>query len=701
LEFTLENHPREYLMLLTLQRTIKTQLQVAVKKAFNIELELSDITAEYPPKTELGDLAFPIAFEIAKRLKASTGTKQNPRQLADKIRAELLIDESINRIETAGAGYINFFLDRGKVFNDLFRAEKTLKLDEISGGKLIVEHTSINPNKAAHIGHLRNAVLGDTIVRMLQASGENVETHNYIDNTGVQVADVVVGFKYLEKKTLTEIEAISERFDYYCWDLYAQVGKFYEENPENKKLRAQTLHEIEHSEGETALIAEHVSNRILKAHLDTMWRLGIVYDVLPRESDVLHLNFWQTAFEKLKEKGAIYFEAEGKNKGCWVMRAEEKTSEEKSPENENQEDSQSQYDADKILVRSNGTVTYTGKDIAYHLWKLGQLGLDFKYRPFSTYPDGKMVWISTSKETDETKKDLGFGNGVAYFNVIDVGQSYPQAYVKLGVKLLSTDDRIDRSAHLAYEKVVLTPASAKELGYELSEEDSKRTQVSMSGRKGLGVKADDLIDKSKEKVLARVNSSERYKDVSLEEREDISHRIAVSGLRYFLLKYTRSSIIAFDFDEALAFEGETGAYLLYAVVRVNSIFRKLTESGKSLEVTLTQEQIKELFSLKDEETGWDGNYLWGMVYLASRLQDILRLSINALEPTYLAKYAYDIAKSLSHFYALKKGSHYVYKLVDETDPTRYQLLVAIVDYIRRQLEQSLWILTGVEPVEKM
>ncbi|MBI4853572.1 MAG: arginine--tRNA ligase [Acidobacteria bacterium] len=684
-------------MLLTLQRTIKTQLQVAVKKIFELELELADITAEYPPKTELGDLAFPIAFEIAKRLKASTGTKQNPRQLADKLRNELSTINGVSRVETAGAGYINFFLERGKVFDRLFKSEKSLKLDDISGGKLIVEHTSINPNKAAHIGHLRNAVLGDTIVRMLQASGETVEIHNYIDNTGVQVADVVVGFKYLEKKSLAEIEAIKERFDYYCWDLYAQVGKFYEENPENKKFRAQTLHEIEHNEGETALVAEHVSNRILKTHLDTMWRLGIAYDVLPRESDVLHLNFWQTAFEKLKEKGAIYFETEGKNKGCWVMRAEDRA------ENENtaQDETESQYEADKILVRSNGTVTYTGKDIAYHLWKLGQLGLDFEYRPFSTYPNGKIVWITTAKESAENRKDLGFGNGVAYFNVIDVGQSYPQAYVKLGVKLLSTDNRIDRSAHLAYEKVVLTPSSAKELGYELSEEDSKRTQVSMSGRKGLGVKADDLIDKSKEKVLAKINSNPDYSDVSLEEREDISQRIAVSGLRYFLLKYTRSSVIAFDFEEALAFQGETGVYLLYAVVRVNSMFRNLTEKGKSLKVNLTESQINDLFSLKDELTGWDGNYLWAIVYLASRLQDTLRLSINSLEPTHLAKYAYDLARSFSHFYAVKKEGKYIYKVIDETDSLRYQLLVALSDYVRRQLEQALWILTGVEPVEKM
>ncbi len=678
-------------MLLKLHRTIKAQLQDAVKKVFDIEVAANEIILEYPPKTEMGDLAFPIAFEIAKRLKASTGTKQNPRQLADKIRAELTTIEGVARIETAGAGYINFFLDRGVFFHNVFNAEKSLKLDEITGGKLIVEHTSINPNKAAHIGHVRNAVLGDTIVRMLKASGEEVETHNYIDNTGVQVADVVVGFKYIEKKSLEEVAAITEQFDYYCWDLYAQVGKFYEESPDSKQLRAQTLHEIEHNIGDTAVLAEYVSSRILKTHLDTMWRLGITYDVLPRESDVLHLNFWQTAFEKLKEQGAIYYETEGKNKGCWVMKAEKDTAADNATDlQENEQDSQ--YDADKILVRSNGTVTYAGKDIAYHLWKLGQLGLDFKYRPFYTYPDGKEVFITTSEESVENKAGLGFGNGVAYFNVIDVGQSYTQAYVKLGVKLLSKDDRIDRSAHLAYEKVVLTPASAKELGYELSEEETKRTQVSMSGRKGLGVKADDLMSKLEEKARHKVD--ERYKDASLAERQAIVHKIMVSSLRYFLMKYTRNSIIAFDFEEALAFQGEAGPYVLYAIVRVNSIFRKLVEQGKSTEVNLTVEEINSVLSIKDD-TGWDGNYLWALIYLSSRLSDVLRLSISALEPTHIAKYVYQLAASFSNFYNIP-----AYKIVDVNDPVRYQVLIAVTGYIRRQLEQALWIL-GIEPADKM
>lgn len=676
-------------MLLTLQQRIKKELQGAIKRAFETDIAVTELVAEYPPKTELGDLAFPVAFELAKRMKAATGTKQNPRQLADRLRTELGQIEGVSRIETAGAGYLNFFLDRGYCLKALTTAN-SLAFADTSGGKLIVEHTSINPNKAAHIGHVRNAVLGDTIVRLLRASGETVEVHNYIDNTGVQVADVVVGFKYLEQKSLDEIAIITERFDYYCWDLYARVGKFYEESPENKKLRAQTLHELEHNLGDTPQMAEYISQRILHCHLETMWRLGINYDVLPRESDILHLKFWQTAFEKLKESGAIYFETEGRNKGCWVMRAEVK--EEKRAAQEGEE---SQYEEDKILVRSNNTVTYTGKDIAYHLWKLGQLGLDFSYRPFHTYPDSHRVWITTTEryETDRPQ----FGNGVAYFNVIDVGQSYPQAYVKLGVKLLTSDERVERSAHLAYEKVVLKPSAARELGYELSEDESKRSQISMSGRKGLGVKADDLIDKLEEKALAEVKR--HHQDESESEQKAIAHQIAVSALRYFLLKYTRNSIIAFDFDEALAFEGETGTYIQYAVVRINSIFRKLSDVG-AITADVSSTRAFELLTLKDEESGWDGDYLWSLFYFAGRLQDIVRTAINTLEPTHVAKYAYQLAASFSEFYNKTKDGKPIYKIVAETDANRQRLLIALADYIRQQLTQALDLL-GITVPEKM
>jgi len=532
-------------MATSLAEEIKEQLVRLVREQFDVEL--GEVVVETPPQREMGDLAFPLAFELAKRLKAATGEKQNPRELAGKLAAGLRDLTGVSRVEIAGPGYLNVFFDRPRFFSSLV-GERTAKGSTPTGGggKLIVEHTSINPNKAAHIGHVRNAVLGDTTARLLQATGEEVEVHNYIDNTGVQVADVVVGFLHLEKRSRAEIEALTTRswteraesFDYYCWELYARVGAWYEEDRSRLQIRAATLHEIEAGNNPTAEIAELISSRIVDCHLATMARLDIGYDLLARESEILHLQFWAHAFEKLKETGAIVFESTGRNRGCWVMKAEEghrddSTTVEGSESGENDE-----FDADKIIVRSNGTVTYTGKDIAYHLWKLGKLGLDFHYRFLCHDHHGREVWVTTSEEPAAAATHPPFGNGTAFLNVIDVGQSYPQANVKRGVMMIDHDERVARSAHLAYEKVTLTPAAAAELGSILSEADTQRQQIGMSGRKGLGVKADDLLDRLEAEAGREVAA--RHPELSAAQQQSIAHQIAVAALRYFLLKFTRT-----------------------------------------------------------------------------------------------------------------------------------------------------------------
>lgn len=666
----------------SLAQNIKQSLLTIVRDKFNIELP--EIAMEVPPRTELGDLAFPIAFELAKRIKAAIGVKRNPREIATILAEGLNAIAGVSRVEVAGAGYLNVFFDRASIFNQLV-TEKVETLTS-SDNKLIVEHTSINPNKAAHIGHVRNAVLGDTVVRILKANGENVEVHNYIDNTGVQVADVVVGFLHLEYKTLEEIKAIAEmadRFDYYCWDLYARVGAWYEEDKSRLEIRARTLHEIEEGNGLTAEVAEYISSRIVDCHLDTMRRLDISYDLLARESEILHLKFWVQAFEKLKESGAIVYETEGRNKDCWVMKAEGADA---------QANEESEHDADKIIVRSNGTVTYTGKDIAYHLWKLGKLGLDFYYRPLRKEScwirGGHEIWITTANESLAVASHPEFGNGTAFLNVIDVGQSYPQANVKRGVMMIDHDERVARSAHLAYEKVTLTPAAAVELGTELSEADAQRQQIGMSGRKGLGVKADDLMDRLDASALNEVQS--RHADLSLEEQKHIAHQIAVAALRYFLLKYTRTSIIAFDFKEALSFEGETGPYIQYSAVRANNIFRKLGKRPDELQTefaSIGADQVNEFFS------GESGNELWSLVYFALRLDDVIQLAASGFEPTHIAKYAFQLAKQFNLFY-------HNFHILSEVDAVRKTLLLFVADVVRRRLEQALSLL-GIEIPERM
>jgi len=672
-----------------LSAEIKQRLIALVRDSFNLELD--DLVVEIPPKTELGDLAFPVAFDLAKRIKAATGEKKNPRELATKLAEGLTAVPGVARVEVAGAGYLNVFLDRAQIFTQLANPQSAIPSSQ--SGKLIVEHTSINPNKAAHIGHVRNAVLGDTTARILKATGENVEIHNYIDNTGVQVADVVVGFLHLENNSLDEIKALAERpvakrddsFDYYCWDLYSRVGAWYEEDKSRLEVRAKTLHEIEEGGNRTAEAAEYISSKIVDCHLDTMARLDISYDLLACEKEVLHLHFWARAFEKLKASGAIVYETEGRSKGCWVMRAEESQISNLKSEGEEPE-----YDPDKIIVRSNGTVTYTGKDIAYHLWKLGKLGLDFHYRPLRRDHRGHEVWITTSDESEAAGQHPPFGNGTVFLNVIDVGQSYPQANVKKGVMMIDHDERVARSAHLAYEKVTLTPAAAKELGVELSEADAGRQQIGMSGRKGLGVKADDLIDRLEADALKEVQS--RHADLSVDQQKKIARQIAVAALRYFLLKYTRTSIIAFDFEEALKFRGETGPYLQYSVRRLSNIFSELGRSADDVRSDFNQLSADEIASYFSGEVG---DALWSLVYFASRLDEVVQLAANAFEPTHVAKYAFQLADQFNGFYQDKR-----FHILKESDSKRKTVLLMVADVVRRKLEQALSLL-GIEVPEKM
>jgi arginyl-tRNA synthetase len=666
--------------LLELQTELRERVREAALENFNVEPE--QIASEVPPRIELGDLAFPVAFEIAKQVKQQTGEKQNPRNIAERLKEALEKSESVARVEVAGAGYLNVFFDRAKFLKEFADAEALPKLkfsDDAARPKRMVEHTSVNPNKAAHIGHVRNSVLGDTFVRILRANGDRTEVQNYIDNTGVQVADVVVGFVHLENKNLAEIKQIAadlktegKSFDYYCWDLYTRVGQFYKENEtENLKLRAQILHELESGAGDIYELADYVATRNVECILDTMERLDIRYDLLPRESEILHLHFWQTAFEKMQELGVIRFETEGKNAGCWVMPFGDYTGTE-------------EHDADKILVRSNGTVTYTGKDIAYQMWKLGLLGLDFNYKLFHTYPDGRQVWVTT-KETGDANAP-NFGSGEAAYNVIDSRQSYPQEIVKKGVAAISPEKGERASVHLAYEMVALSPAAAEELGFKLSEEDRLRPFIEMSGRKGLGVKADDLINRLEENALREVEA--RHAGLSEAEKRITASQIAVGALRYFLLKFTRNTIIVFDFAEALSFEGETGPYCQYAAVRANSIFRKLEENGESSAVSGMRDA--ELEAVADVLSGEIGNEIWSLLTLAARLEETVSHSANQNEPAFLAKFTFALAKAFNLFY-------HRHRIIAEENRAKRAVLITVADITRRQLIAALRTLGIIVP----
>ena len=631
------------------------------------------IVTEKPPRIEMGEAATPVCFELAKRLKRA------PRQIAQEIAAKLPPIDGVERVEIAGGGYVNFYFSRAAFLAaSLKEAETTPAVAAPDSPKCIVEHTNINPNKAAHIGHLRNAVLGDTFVRLLRRAGQRVEVQNYIDNTGVQVADVVIGFLRIAKKTTADVRALAAqpKFDYYCWDLYASVSRFFEEDKTRLALRGEMLKSIEEGAGEAAEMANIVAPAIVRCHLRTMERLGIEYDLLPRESEILHLKFWDAAFELLKQRNAIHLAPSGKNAGCWVMRM-----------NDGAEDADAEDDDAKIIVRSNGTVTYVGKDIAYQLWKFGLLGRDFHYEKFHTYPAGHTLWSSVSTGGDSSAP--AFGRAAIVYNVIDARQAYLQNVVVAGLRALGYEEQASRSVHFSYEIVALTPRCATELGYTLSEEDAKKPYVEVSGRKGLGVKADDLLDQLE--TAARAEVDERHPDSPDMERAAIAHAIAIGALRYFLLKFTRTATIAFDFKDALSFEGETGPYCQYAVVRARNIFRKLRDEQSDFDLSsldaVDESAAAGLFS------GSDGNAFWELTFLAGSLDTQIEAAVGAQEPAFVAKYAFQLAQAFNLFY------HH-HHILTESDVAKKKFLLQLSRLVEVQLVAALEML-GIESPERM
>jgi arginyl-tRNA synthetase len=763
-------------VVLELQQRLARCIRAALKEKFSLEIE--SVPIETPPDLRFGEIATPIALQLACTLRKA------PKVIAQEILSALGAVEGFAGFEVAGAGYINARLDRAAAVHAIAsvgshpnREETAVRMGH--PGHALVEHTSINPNKAAHIGHLRNAILGDTFVRLLRAADYKVDVQNYIDNTGVQVADVVVGFQHLEKRSLAEIrqlvsdydrrDAPAERqnsaalaqhqevtkhqgttsvvpnnphnsggalapvadlrpFDYYCWDLYARTSQWYgegtaEEQAAKKQIRLDTLHEIERGGNETAEVADLISTAVLRRHLETMLRLGIEYDFLPRESEILHLHFWDAAFEKLKQTGVLYFENEGKNKGCWVMNRPGSDAEPV------QNEDGPKGDEAKVIVRSNGTVTYVGKDIAYHLWKFGLLGRDFGYAKFFNYPDHE-CWISSVQGEENHPK---FGNATAIYNVIDSRQADPQANVIQALRGMGYAEQADHYTHFSYEMVALTPRCAEELGYSVGDEDKKKPYIEVSGRKGFGVKADDLIDK----LIATVQPLVDEKQAASPEpvRREIARQIAIGALRYFMLKVTRNSVIAFDFKDALSFEGETGPYIQYAVVRIRNIFRKggvtpeaaLAEfaklasqpvSGSASQPPAVAQTATEADALKGHDFsradsaeknegalapvpselasflyGPENEDIWALWLRAGRFSLVLEQSIAASEPAYLAKHAFQLAQEFANFY----HNHHI---LTEEDPARKTFLLATAAVTLRELVRSLALL-GIESPEAM
>jgi arginyl-tRNA synthetase len=666
-------------MILTVQRSVHDQIAAVARRLYDLH-SVPGFSVEVPPNRALGDLAVTIAFQLARTLRKA------PRAIALEIVGAAGSLDGISRMAAAPNGYLNLYLDR-RAFA-LARLQGDVPppgLDPDAAGKTVVEHTAINPNKAAHIGHLRNATLGDTLVRVLRFRGTPVEVQNYIDDTGVQVADVIVGFSELERKTLVEVRALAgdTRFDYYCWDLYSRVTDWYDGDQTRLAIRAKTLHALEHGGNDPAELGAFIVDRIVRAHLRTMGRLNIGYDLLTYEGDILRLHFWAHAFEILKASGAVFLQTEGRLAGCWVMRIDETGGQEPDADG----DPAAEEGREKVIVRSNGVVTYVGKDIANQFWKFGLLGLDFRYRRFDEPAHRGELWTTTSGAGDSSAPS--FGRATRIYNVIDSRQMYLQALLVQALRTLGHTREADRSIHFSYEMVALSHATARELGHEpeAAEDGARKPFVEVSGRKGLGVKIDDLLDLLTGKAASEV--AMRNPDMPEAERQRVAGQIAVGAIRYFMLKFSRGKVIVFDIEEALAFEGETGPYLQYAVVRANNIFAKLRER----EGTNEADVLAAVAAAPAGELDAEDSALWGLVFEAARLDEVVEQVVRTLEFSVLAKYAFGLAQMFNAFY-------HRWSILNEEQADRKVWRAAGAAYVRAQLTRTLDLM-GIEVPSRM
>ena len=662
-------------MILSVQRQVHDAIAEAIRKQFGVA-DVPPFAIEVPPTRALGDLAVPVAFQLARTLRKA------PKAIAQELAQALGAIPGIARVVATPNGYLNLYLERPAFFTA--RARQQVAPERAPGEKTIVEHTAINPNKAAHIGHLRNAALGDTLVRALNFRGTPVETQNYIDDTGVQVADVIVGFREIEHRTLDDVRRIGDttRFDYYCWDLYAKVTEWYNGDKERLAIRAAVLHDLEHGGNDAAAMGTFIVDRIVRAHLNTMARLNIGYDLLTYEGDILRLQFWAHAFEALKAQGAVFLQTEGKLAGCWVMRIEEGDA-------GADDDAEDPERREKVIVRSNGVVTYVGKDLANQFWKFGLLGLDFRYRLFATQSNGRSLWATTSGEREAGAPP--FGHAQRIYNVIDSRQMYLQALLSQALRTLGHPTEAENSIHFSYEMVALSHATARELGYEIAAEHAQKPFVEVSGRKGQGVKIDDLLDLLTNKAGAEV--AKRNPELTPEEWQRVGAQIAVAAIRYFMLKFSRGKLIVFDIEEALSFEGETGPYLQYATVRAGNIFHKLQDregiSEADVLAALDRTPADELTAESDDPT----HDLWAVVFEASRLDEVVEQVVRSLEFSGLAKYTFGLAQTFNAFY-------HRYPILNEEQPDRKRWRAAGVAYVRAQLTRALDLM-GIEVPNRM
>lgn len=628
---------------------LSEKLQELVKKEAAIlwpAIKIPPFDITEPPNIEFGDLSTALPLTLAKII------NNNPLDIAKQFKKSLDKQkiEYIREITVTQPGYVNFHINFADLSQHLFKKillqKENLGIDKKNKGNAIVEHTSINPNKAAHVGHLRNACLGDSVANILRTTGWEIEVQNYIDDTGVQLADVIVALNNFKDKQG------KRSFDYFCWDIYTKIQKIYEIDEKLKVQQEETLKLIEAGDNKIATQAIEVANKIINAHLATMSRLGITYDLLVWEKDIIDTGLWPAVFEDLKNKKLITQPTKGEHKGAWVV---------EFGNNERE---------DKIMVKSNGIATYTAKDLAYQMWKFGLLNIDFKYYQRVLQKNKKLLLttpagVALQKRKKTAKRIPGKPNKV--INIIDLRQSYPQKVIQDTLQKLGFDKQADNYIHLKYEVVKLSLAAIKELGIK-PEQDKE--SYAMSGREGIGVKIDDLMNKIEIKI----------KKINPELSSDDITNLASTTIRYYILRNRPEREVVFDFEEALRTNGNTGIYLQYAYVRCNNILKKVSD----------WDQNSRLRDISESNISLESK---AVIKMLENYPTILRNCAEELDPSLLTDFAFKLANNFSSFYETNP----VLKAQSEKDKI---FRLHIVFSTKQILENVLKIL-GIKPLEQI
>ncbi len=592
-----------------------------------------------PSKSGFGDITCNIAFLLAKTLKKA------PQQIAEEfaVSYDISLDNELDRVEAHQSGYVNFFLNSNS-FNKSILLESQKKnygsIDIGNNSKLIVEHTSVNPNKALHVGHLRNVVIGDAVSRILSKVNYDVQVLNYVDDSGLQVADIIVGFKF---GGFSESPPSGEKFANYCGDtVYVKTTARYENDKELESKRGEILKELEDPESETANFGKTITRKVLIDQLDTVWNLGATYNCLNFESQILYSKLWEKIFEQMKSENLVQFEEQGDNAGCWVLPIE----------NED----------DKILVRSNGVATYVAKDIPYASWKLGILNDPFNYTVFSDEQlDGKLLWETTLEEVQSEKKSFAANTVIT---VIDNRQTNLQ---KIIINLMSKFKPGSSYVHLGYEAVTLSSETAKLLGNKTDGKD-----VQMSGRKGLYINADEMIQKLEKRIF--LESKERNDDLDDESLKKIAHNVAIGTIRYELIKPDLDKIITFDINTSLKLEGDTCSYIQYSCVRAGRILEK---ADKQPEFDVEFDQLSNQYEIN-------------LIKQIALFDVFVTDAAKNYSPKVIARYCYDLAVTFSSFY------EHVKVLKAETSELMNARLCLVLSF-KLTLEKALDLLGIVAP----